>query len=965
MWEDLNDKHIKNSQNNWNNINTEEKINETRFSFSWKILRIIESWWEKSVKSEQIAKYVRKYIRHSFINIEKQEIVSVFQKYFNKDNLINSEIFNSKFDKYFPIHLPILINKINQEFSALDEEWKDLSIEELSSKKENIILNLIKKYSYIIFIFWEKIRLSELEKLLNIDITPISTLHGAVLNNMNDLELKEQKQIEELALESKIINKKEFGYKQKNPLLTEPMCAITYRNTFRKVMSWWEDITIISSLNSVWEEIEQLYKLEFKRLYTIFKKWYDSDWKYWDNLFYLEDSVKKILWSISIFKSLDIAFTKTFSSNPKHPIFYQEMVKQLIDWNITVWEKKNEEEKKSEKILVELFIDFLKIVYDGWKKIKLEELVSNIELLKKITAKSRIPEVLSYIDDLDLDSVDFDIWTKTPENQKYELLFSEIIWKNWKLKISKYLKLDPLDEELILLFTESYWIDYNIDYNVVLRQFKDIKSLANANTSIKDFIKNDINNINLIVIWWRFLLKIRKLEKNKKIETITKEDIKSIKEKPYGLIEEESRLLEEKWILENEKIEFKPEWRLNNTSFYTIKRQLESIFKWFKKWPFDLSKIKIKAWNTDIPVKSITELYIPNELSGNENPLPIDEENKKINTWIIVWIDLCLNLLHGKKIINEQEKIYLKLLQAYKIVPENIEQLDTKNKDNIKDLSDTLKYIKSKTGVLKYMMEKWLKGKLKLEELLKEKWFDLWPDKAYSRAFVKLIKDHSWDFNLITDIWWRCNKPEKSIRNIKMSMVQLTDLAVEDDSITHISIVDKIWEPLSDSKLPSWYRDQKALINFKDWNVAEVQLQYEKVHDVKEHWIDLTLKENLFIFAKLKKEKKLFTWEEIIEFIRFAQQKNIKLPTIDILSNLLEKQDEDKDIYSYIDELWIKEEAFLEKNISCTYTFKIIRELEEDSTLRAKLTRLERILFDNAWADAVIEDLVERKIPID
>ena len=45
-----------------------------------------------------------------------------------------------------------------------------------------------------------------------------------------------------------------------------------------------------------------------------------------------------------------------------------------------------------------------------------------------------------------------------------------------------------------------------------------MKVKVNFEFNLEDLIEDDINNLNLIIIWWRFILKTRKLEKeNKKV----------------------------------------------------------------------------------------------------------------------------------------------------------------------------------------------------------------------------------------------------------------------------------------------------------------------------------------------------------------------------------------------------------------------------------------------------------------
>jgi hypothetical protein len=101
-----------------------------------------------------------------------------------------------------------------------------------------------------------------------------------------------------------------------------------------------------------------------------------------------------------------------------------------------------------------------------------------------------------------------------------------------------------------------------------------------------------------------------------------------------------------------------------------------------------------------------------------------------------------------------------------------------------------------------------------------------------------------------------------------------------------------------------------------------------------------------FIFDKLEKENSLFTQEELDDLIKNIKEKNssltedkkIKLPAKNILEKLSEKSVNIKD-----------NNSMQETNISTQYIYDISRTILNNDSLKAKLSRFERILADIAW----------------
>lgn len=104
------------------------------------------------------------------------------------------------------------------------------------------------------------------------------------------------------------------------------------------------------------------------------------------------------------------------------------------------------------------------------------------------------------------------------------------------------------------------------------------------------------------------------------------------------------------------------------------------------------------------------------------------------------------------------------------------------------------------------------------------------------------------------------------------------------------------------------------------------------------------------VFEKMRQEEKLFETEELADFLEYCQKQHIELPKQEILQKLM------KDSNAEI--AWGKYENLLTKTkISMDDTYHITRTLDEKSSVRAKFTRLERVLADVAQAKIVINYL--------
>lgn len=997
----------------WDNI-TEDKLKESlkykkpRTTVASKILWILDDqnfWtqqWDCILKYEendtiQIEQSIKRFISNNFRQIEGWDKLSVFEKYSNKDESterLNTKRMNQKFEKYFPVHLRYILNDLQWKIHNLtNQSWySELTPEEQYAEKENIISNTLRVYTYIIFILWEKIKVWELCKFLKLDIKNIRPLNTTVSANIKSVDNAEQKYIDK-----KRVNIERFysGIGDiSEELINDKFLATTYRNSFKKIKSKEENITLIGNYEWVEEEIEKVFTHQFKNLFSAFTTWCNSELRSDENLLNFEIVANKIMNWIDIFKSESIAFTENINERiTKKTRFINDVMKVL--WSqIDEWESK------------ELFKTFISLSLEAWWKEKYNELIEKIIDIEKHKNKLRAPEALVWQDEIDLQTINFDSWQKVPQSQKYKLLFTEILWKDWKINISEYLEMKNIDVNLLKIFTDYH----DINYQIVHDQFGEIN--RSENMTIEEFINNDINNFYLIIKWWRFILTIRKLESEWK--EISEENIEDIKENQYGFIENIVDKFAENWLLDSKKLKFTEDWKLNNDSVETIEERLKWIFRWLKNWTFDLSKTEIdQSWEPTL-LKELTKLYIPDrkltisdfkkELKLNEE---IEDESKRnvewkyrqeykeiiekiekirvqknkikassspedkkeydrlkdedslykefldTSIWLESWIDVCFNILKKREITDLDQLAYLNQLFEMNIVPKNLSDMSIKDYESIQELVETLKYIKSTRCRILKMIIKWNDAKILLGNIVDPEQF--WPQKWYKRAFEKYINTYSWNSNQLTDLA-RGQNIDKHISYIQGSIYDFCEKAIFDDNVIEITFRDMIWEPIRNAQKKTWYRDFKVFLKLANWTVSEHQFHQKSMHDLKEEWVPV----DELIISKMKKEKNLFTTDDYNELFRVTSEKNIDLPTIKILEDLLLEWS----IYWLIEEFWIDEERLSIEEISANYTYKLSQAFDQNSALRPKFKKLEKIMADYEWTDPTVVYLKEILTPL-
>ena len=956
------------------------------------IENIFEKKAEKKVNfDEVIERFLGKKIIENILNLNfaflekykeplhenKEKYLSNIIKFFNKDikeileniitqpKKIKKEKFEKKMEKYFPIHKDIFFKKL---INSIDQKVDDKIINDKKKLRKiikNEIFNIIWNYLYVLFIFWEKIKLSDLDKYLDIEISQLSLQFAWAKNDMILLESFEKDLTREI--EKKYWEKNQNS--ETDEIIHKPFFASWYRYLNRELSleeNQNQDKNIENTNEEKWikisDKIEKHYKKATSQLLYIFETW--IEWNISDEEYYKNDKsfrnieimIIKLLRWVEFLKKEHISFTD-------YP--YRSINEEFIEKYFETFIEDSEKYQMENSIVI--LTNLAKNIFEkneakrkDWYK-TLKDLICKT---KETIAKVRMPDQMDENIKFDIKTVSFDTWTKVPENKKYELVFSEVIAKDWVIKFADFLNLKNENFwDLFEIFFRYFQnkINKNEEHDELLNKFNYI--IREEWKEVREFIEQDVNNLNLLIVWWRFILKTRQLKA--KWEEINSKNISEIHENPYWVIEKITEKLfydNILWDHNKETLTFNPIWRVKNTSVKTINTMLRELIKWLRKWFIDLKneKINLLDWRTK-EIRAIKELYISPSLEISGSPSEIEK-------YIDSWIDLCFNILKWDfdKIDSEQENYFKNALVKNDILPKNLQNLEQENLENIQHLVEILKFIKKRIESVEYMLKiaKEDKEILEKDEEIKKKLessnegSSIGPDKRFSRAFIKLISDYGWNFNKIGDLT-RMRVVSKSIDESINSVIRFTETLTNNKDITNISIIDKIWEPLSLAWTWTGYRDIKLLLKMKSWNTTEVQFQCEEMHQVKDKWLYLEANENKYIFEKMRKENSLFTAEEMNNLLELAQISWITLPTENILRNLIEDWEDYKVKWETLKVVTTK------RIITTDDTYHISRRLDKKNPLYNKFIKLERIMTNSAWWKIVIKHLEPKNIQLD
>jgi len=867
---------------------------------------------------------------------------------------VNKEKVFSKVEKNLIIYLPIII-----EFIQKDIEKNKIDI--ISIDAEKIIKEYIKKILIILLIYWEKIDFNLIRALLKLDLNELKEKQDDFLNNVDDLDWEEDDL--NLILREWYQERKRNNIYQDEILKIKPYedyflfssaYRVSYKRAESKLIKYQKSKKIDNGQDKkekfdefLKESLEDEINIAFIKLYNLFLKTIKLNVELDLRLEKISNAFLKLFIFINKLSEKDLAY-HDLKGEFNLSIYITSLLSKIFNLDFKLDNNNNNNN---------LFLSFLnlskkRITNDKFDFTELKYLISK-QKQKNIKYSTDKINKWNLNENISIDNINIDIWEKLDIDERYKIFLNQVFItdkKTWYISFIDSLNFDYKNIGNVLeIYSELSWTNKKVMNN----QFNDINTLISWWINLESFIEYDINNVLTLYEWWRFQLFMKKYDWK-----ITKENAWKYK-KYYSsnniwlsdlLIKE----LNEKNLLDD-KLDINPDTRLYNMSVDNIWLEIDWIFKWLSKWSIDIKSFKIwtlKFWEE-------FDLFCHSENSTYEDTF----------NYINMWIDVLKKILQWKtSFIDDNENNYIKLLKKYKIIS-NLDNLKEKNKNNLALLIERLKIVKSRASILNKMF----KVADEDSELIKEIFWDLinsksndfsdfWVSKKFWRALIKLITYYNWDFHKIWDLT-RLRIAWETYDDVVNLFSKFIKIWKQSGEILNIWILDKTWHLLSFSKLPSWYRDLKVFFTLKSWNIVEFQFHFLDMINAKDWEIEVTKD----IMNKLYTEESLLSVSELYKFIEIYIDKTWLIPWLELLENIswydknLLKRDE-KYIEIIENHKKISRNEKTSNNISWDLLYYFRRNMWKNTEFHVKLTRLERILFENAWKNVIKNYIRDKKL---
>ncbi len=852
----------------------------------------------------------------------------IFRKFLQKDGSIDRAKLKNKIDTYASRHKDALISYADDLMSQDTILQNSQDASDIERQKKTIIRNILKKYIKIIFTFGEKISSYQLGMLLKIDDKTLSWIHTSYTEKLLSLSEAEKKEMWKGTVAPRMLentHKTLFKYDKYFTLFDDIISSEQWEEEKRnKIQSSIENLSNTQINNLVQTAIQY----DFKIFSLILESEGDffSNGHISDSIGFLVEEIKKTRSIIRVFENTGFDF-----SDIKENIFKAGNATLLRSF---VWKIPNLLKDTQNKHFAgikkdELFWNFLESLNNSQKE--QNKFWETIDTLKKTYIQQQIPKP---IDDVDLSgynaqSIDIDNWIETPEDQKYEYLFTNIFANAPRSQAENIFTLNEAAlewnkiEEYSQMFiraryksqkrageTEKQRVKRKKGEERVIKkqiaifenQMKEIKNLSIIQeTDLDSLIRNTPNHMNVLVEWWRFVLKVRKLKNEWK--TVSVEEIKKLPHNSisYGTMEKIIKRLP-KWY--EEKVSIRTN-RIPNASVRNVRKVAEEKYNALTREDIHIDRADFKrkdqSWESiSFAIKDITDIYMPENIySLRPKGIKKWEEGydialrklqvQAIGDWISAGIQTCNRLLGQKGLTNTEHKKYFAMLQSIGVVDSNTRRVQKKDQQKIQLFIEELKYIKAKCRDLEAMFTA-NDGDFEYIRSLLLSWkkngqqVKLRPQKQFARAFEKFIKNHSANGNRIIDLGGGLSV-QNSIRGCIQTVVGEIEKMMNEKRVTHISIIDKTGEPLSFAKLSTGYRDIKFLITLDSGNTIEYQIHFESMLNMKTE--GPTQKELTNAVEEVKWEWMLLSFEEMNKVVQFCRKTDKQLPHHSILNMLL------------------------------------------------------------------------------
>lgn len=818
-----------------------------------------------------------------------------------------------KIEKNIYVYLDVIIDVIKKKY------WK----EEINQK---LIKKYLKKTFDIFLVLWDKIDLETFEKLLfNASLDDMKELKSRFLNNSYKLN-KQEKIVSDTQLND------EHSY---NDFISESHLSSAYRVWLRRgIVKYYEkekeneneqdqnenqiiekplNLKEIDKLTS--DEIFSELSVLFTNLYDLYTKTIDL-WSYIDiRLGKLKKAFIKVISYMESFWDLWIIINK----DKKRIILSDEDFSEKICDLFIKWFDKNDKIHNS-------FLEFLND-YSVW----LTKTKNSIDDINKSKTDTSIWNEKIKLREFKLSKSSLDDWYNLDPYCATNIFFNRVLnWKKWKKINLKNFNLNLINKKLDLFANKltNKWFKNSLES--VSTQLSKIKNFIKEWINIEELIDNDVNHIQFLYELWIFNLELKRnpdmkiAPRSHNWESLGLSDFILKKIKDSG---------------DKFDVDFNPRWRLHNMSEENVWSYIDSYFYSFSKWSIDLWKYTI--WNK--------------KLSKMKGLYSLDKDNvnyKDLDEFINLWIETWVWLLNPDFKLDSNKLHYIWLLQSYNIIWNNYEKLSTNCKNNLILIIEWLKVIHSKLKPLNNMLNvAWKDSKIvkdilwdflnNEDDLKNDKsiadW--MWPTKEFGRAFEKLISKYYWNFHELWDLT-RLRVKANGIDEIMDKFVEFLSISWSTEDIKNIWLEDWTWHPLSLPKKGSWYRDLKAVFTLSSGNVVEVQFHYLDMIKSKTVWINI----NKNIWEIIRREIKPLNKNELILFVKKIysfRENSIHVWMLENISDLSYNEISNIDEIKWLWSNWGSE------LLSWDDTYKIIRSLDNEK-LNQKLTRIERIIFDEA-----------------
>ncbi|MDD3794001.1 MAG: hypothetical protein PHI37_04260 [Candidatus Gracilibacteria bacterium] len=509
-------------------------------------------------------------------------------------------------------------------------------------------------------------------------------------------------------------------------------------------------------------------------------------------------------------------------------------------------------------------------------------------------------------------------WLEFSTDQKYIFFLKKVLrLDDGNITIPKRINFKRTKEDT---YTKNFTSKYNYSFQEFIGYMKFFESRKNFKLS--DLIEKDIDKFIFLYNWFEF--SILNGSTNIKRPDFLKDIIKKLKSN--GEIDGDEYL--------------KLKGDLYNLSAVSTGKQINYIFRDLSRGNIQISDLHIG----NVSFKNNVSLYCSGDKSN------IIESLDYLN----IAINACISVLNGRKLSVKQSK-YIKILQDFNILPENLEKLSLLNKDNLIKLISGLKIVKGKIEDIQQMKDISEKDSdivsnlfsnvgLETDNFNEKVGNKIGPEKNFGRVLIKLIKNYDGDFHKIGDL----NRfrivgrigvdDENSIEKLIKKIIGIKD----QDGVISVSFENEAGHLLSNPPKKTAYRDFKANILLTSGNIVEVQIHFKEMIEVKAGDYDLDTSTKY----SLERKNSLLTSAELNDFIDIYESVFGKLPSKNLVLNI-----------SNVNESQLENYRLGNGQINCDMIYKINRSLDQNNSLSIKLTMLERILFNNVWSKIVIRYL--------